>query len=61
MLLLWKWWNVRNKINKGEKGLSGDEVAAEVTKLFGEQSAHEQQQLTRRKEGTPRWKHPPQG
>lgn len=23
ILLLWRWWSVRNKVNKGEKGLSG--------------------------------------
>lgn len=35
-LLLWKWWSVRNKINKREKSHYGQEVAAEVLNLLSD-------------------------
>ena len=34
MLLFWRWWIVRNRVNQGEKGLSVDEVAVDVLKLI---------------------------
>ena len=48
-------------MNKGEKGLSGDEVAAEVMKLIGDLGANETQQQTHREKATPKWSVPPQG
>jgi hypothetical protein len=47
-------------MNKGEKGLSGDEVAAEVMKLIGDLGTNETQQQTCREEATPKWSAPPQ-
>ena len=39
-------------MNKGEKGLSGDEVAAEVMKFIRDLGANETQQQTRREEAS---------
>jgi hypothetical protein len=44
MFLLWCWWSVRNKVNQGEKGLSADEVAADVLKLISDMGSTERQQ-----------------
>jgi hypothetical protein len=59
LLLLWKWWSVRNKINKGEKGLTGEEVAAVVTQLIGDLGRKEKQQPARSNLSMPRWCAPP--
>jgi hypothetical protein len=60
MLLLWKWWSVRNKINKGEKGMSGDEVAAAVLQLMGDPGVNEKQAPVSQGALSARWRAPPQ-
>jgi ribonuclease HI len=61
MLLLWRWWSVRNKVNQGEKGLSADEVAADVLKLISDMGSTERQQPIHREAAVKKWNAPPQG
>ena len=61
MLLLWRWWSVQNKVNQGGKGLSADEVAADVLKLITDMGSTERQQPIRSVAAVKKWNAPPQG
>jgi hypothetical protein len=59
MLLLWKWWSLMNKINKGENGMSGDEGAAAVLQLMGDLGVNEKQAPVSQGATPARWSAPP--
>ena len=52
VLLLWKWWNVRNKADKGEMVHSGEEAAGDVLKMIGDLSGKERRRMQRQTEPT---------
>jgi hypothetical protein len=60
MLFLWKWWNVRNKVDRGELVQSGEGAAGDVLRMFGYLSRKERKPVQRGTE-TAQWTTPPQG
>jgi len=52
---------VQNKVHQGGKGLSADEVAADVLKLITDMGSTERQQPIRREAAVKKWNAPPQG
>jgi len=60
-LLLWKWWSVRNKINKGERSQNSQEVAAEVLNLLSVQNNLERVEPVRQEGKSAGWIVPPPG
>jgi hypothetical protein len=61
IILLWKWWSNRNKLNKGEKGFSSDEITGDVFRLLNELGCSEKQIHGRTAVAEPKWKAPPTG
>ena len=61
VILLWRWWDVRNKLNKGERGLSRDGFMADVLRLMGELGHKEKQMLERPANVQQKWAPPPPG
>jgi ribonuclease HI len=58
VLLLWTWWNVRNKADRGEGVRSGEEAAGDVLRMIGELNGKERTVQRRTKPG--HWIAPPQ-
>lgn len=58
ILFVWEWWSVQNKLNRGEMGLSRDEITGEVMRLMCELGRKEMQVLGKIANIQQRWKPP---
>jgi hypothetical protein len=61
IILLWKWWSVRNQFDHGERGLSGSEVVGAVLGLISDLTGQEKCTSNRTPRAMQRWNAPPPG
>lgn len=61
VIFLWKWWNVRNKMNQKEKGPSSEEVANAVITLLGDIQWRDMKSPEKKTKMNQKWKPPPPG
>ena len=60
VVLLWKWWSVRNKVNVGERKLTGLEICSLVTFYVSEFEMEQRTIKIQQQIGQRRWEPPPE-